>query len=381
MVLFMKINLFKKLFKYKKNFFVLALTFFGVFVSNIYTNLTSIEMKSDERFIDRFPNDLTIERIYNFDNLSSHLAKNYDGYDHSELFSISSNQSSIISNAKLEEKAEITLFGIDNNFLNLKIIKDINLFYSFDKFSVIGENNFSNLEFKQCSCVCYLSKEYFNSLKDNNNIEISGLIFNIKGYIDFEHNETLSNVFPVFMPNSTFLNLFSNKTALIKTEIYSKINPYTIDSLNTLKKETIVTVFNTKYNNGNQSLIYLMILSLISEISLCIVCIFSIKNRTNEIGIKLAIGARKSDIVFEICVEMLLISLIGSILGGICSCFLCLIYESLLTCFTSIYYLTLNLSFLMFSISIFSIGSIIFSFTASILSVNSNIESMLKEER
>jgi ABC-type antimicrobial peptide transport system permease subunit len=139
------------------------------------------------------------------------------------------------------------------------------------------------------------------------------------------------NVIEIFIPYSTVLSKYGQ----VYGEIYvSALNPAVVNLAMEEVNKALKVLFNGKqeYKSFSHSILlkeslktvnfFSTILLVISILSLLVGCIgimnvmlISVTERTSEIGIRMAVGARRRDIFFQFLIESTIVCLVGGFLG------------------------------------------------------------------
>jgi macrolide transport system ATP-binding/permease protein len=113
-------------------------------------------------------------------------------------------------------------------------------------------------------------------------------------------------------------------------------------------------------------------LSAISAVSLLVggigvmnIMLVSVSERTREIGIRMALGARRSDIMKQFLVESIVVCLIGSVIGVIMSLLLGAIFSIFVHEWSMVFSLTAIVSALVSSVAIGVVFGYLPAFNAS----------------
>ena len=372
-------NFFKQLFVYKKNWFVFILSFFVIFISTFAINLKYSDVKKYETISSYFPDTLLIDNSSMITSVDFSLEEYYKNSNYFKVFNISK-EFSEVTNLVLPENQEIDFYGIDNNFFDVGILPSASK-YKFEKIDFSSEIKYSEEMFRFYGMFAVIPESLLE-VNDIHELKICDRPVNIIG--------TYSSLFEddgikIFLPNTTFLNIFESFYNSIGVTLYvdkttcGELNTFTLSY--TLDKNDILLLTNAYIDLANNSFSLYLALYFVASISICILCVATIKNRYNEIGIKLAIGARKTDIVLEFMTENLMVIFISSLFAFFTSIAACLVFESIETIKTSINCIMIFFPVSIFCLCIYLISSFVFVLIPSLIGVNSNIEKILKEER
>ena len=218
--------------------------------------------------------------------------------------------------------------------------------------NVISGKNFSNSDIKNNRSVCLLDISAANSLfnnKDNavnrkidvivgdnvKTFKIIGVVESASGLLQTAASEFIPNI--IYLPYTTLQNsLESDELTQISVQVAAnnnELDAYGAKILrtlnNTVTENNAISIENlTKQKTKlmgtldivSGSLTIIGIISLfVSGLGTMTVMLFSVSERTKEIGIKKSIGAKGRDIIKEFIIETLLLSICGAIIGTIIS--------------------------------------------------------------
>ena len=228
--------------------------------------------------------------------------------------------------------------------------------------NVISGNNFSNLDIKNSRNVCMLDVSAANSLFNgkekaiNRKIDVTvgsttqtykiiGVVESASGLLQTAASEFIPSI--IYLPYTTLQNgLGSEELTQISVQVSAENN-----ELDAYGAKILRTLNNISTNNSalsienltkqktklmgtldivSSSLTIIGIISLlVSGLGTMTVMLFSVSERTKEIGIKKSIGAKGRDIVKEFIIETLLLSICGALIGIIISFVIILIAQNL----------------------------------------------------
>ncbi|KKP72287.1 MAG: Macrolide export ATP-binding/permease protein MacB [Candidatus Roizmanbacteria bacterium GW2011_GWA2_35_19] len=105
--------------------------------------------------------------------------------------------------------------------------------------------------------------------------------------------------------------------ALIMTHIFlDHIQPYEDDEFSIVEPTEILSVVNGIFGIMNIVLVAIASISLlVGGIGIMNIMYVTVSDKTKEVGIRRAIGARKNDILFQFIIESIALSVIGGLLG------------------------------------------------------------------
>lgn len=256
--------------------------------------------------------------------------------------------SSLISSISPVINGNITIQYMDNYY-------DTSLVGTNEQFATIQNINMSlgrfitaddvNMRRRVAVIGSYVAKELFGmSNPIGQNIKVNGNILNVVGVMQERQGSTQgSEDDRIIIPITTAQRLLQN--AFIRTYYIESSNEQTVNAafntvqeflLNRFKSTNAFRIFNMQnmlntLSNSTRTLT--LLLGAIASISLIVggigimnIMLVSVTERTREIGIRKAIGARRKDIVMQFLIESVVLSglggLVGIILGIIVSVYL-----------------------------------------------------------
>ena len=369
----------QQIFSYKKNWFIFLLSFVVIFSSTLAINSKYSEVKEAETISSYFPDNLLIDNTIRYVDKTFRVENSYRGCSYFEVIEYSPRQGNP-TNLDIDEKTKLSFLGVDNNFFNCQIIPDNNR-YKFNKLAFPGDVSYQEDAFKNKGMFAVIPDGLIRK-EEVENFKICGKDVKVIGtYSTMLENKNVM----IILPNTTFLDMFSSYTNLMKVSLYvdrasgGGLTGYALS--NTINKDDIIFATNATIRVANETLPLYIVLCFIASVSICILCVFAIKNRYNEIGIKLAIGASKVDVLLELVIENMVVILMSSLGAFALSILTSVTMQSIQTIKTGIYAINIHMPVIAFCLTAFLISSFFFVFLTSLIGVNSNIEGMLKEER
>ncbi|AKJ53656.1 macrolide transporter [Campylobacter lari] len=272
-------------------------------------------------------------------------------------------------------------------------------------FVMVDGRFINNEDIKDNTNICIVDENALRFLFDNDgakNILGKSIIFNkqpltIVGVLkkerdnkDFKPDE---NTIKIYTPYSTLMNKITGDKQIraIVTKVKDEINPALAEEamvkILEIKrgKKDFFTINSDAIKNAieeNTATLTLLISS-IAVVSLIVggigvmnIMLVSVSERTREIGVRMAIGARKEDILMQFLIEAVLICSLGAIFGVMLSFIIIEVFNSLNFGFTMI--LSLNSVFLGLLSSVL-IG-VVFGFFPAKNAANLNPISALSKE-
>ncbi|EPP8195837.1 ABC transporter permease [Campylobacter lari] len=272
-------------------------------------------------------------------------------------------------------------------------------------FVMVDGRFINNEDIKDNTNICIVDENALRFLFDNDgakNILGKSIIFNkqpltIVGVLkkerdnkDFKPDE---NTIKIYTPYSTLMNKITGDKQIraIVTKVKDEINPALAEEamvkILEIKrgKKDFFTINSDAIKNAieeNTATLTLLISS-IAVVSLIVggigvmnIMLVSVSERTREIGVRMAIGARKEDILMQFLIEAVLICSLGAIFGVMLSLIIIEVFNSLNFGFTMI--LSLNSVFLGLLSSVL-IG-VVFGFFPAKNAANLNPISALSKE-
>jgi putative ABC transport system permease protein len=226
-----------------------------------------------------------------------------------------------------EELEETSVVGISEDYYDMKMYK-----MSKGRFIQYADNLSRN---KVCSVGSYIDKELFSGDAIGHTLKINGDYFEIVGVVDevADSTEGSSDDY-IYLPYTTAAKLAG--TANISSYSFAMVQEEQLEE----SKSALEAVLYKTFGNANaynimsvseiieamtsMINIVVLVLSIIAGISLLVggvgimnIMLVSVSERTREIGIRKALGAKRKDILFQFVIESGTISAIGGIIGVI----------------------------------------------------------------
>ena len=375
----MKSKFLKTLFSNKKNIFLLLLSFFIMSFALIFSTATSMPLVKQSAFVNLYPDSLCVRHNVLYKNLDQVIEKYYQTTDHYEVLKLStySNKTNITKEST-EKVFPINIFGIDDNFLNIGLEYDEDKKLNFNSFTLSG-NMLDDQDLIFGATIFYTNQKGIGLI--DSELVLFGTPFSFGGMLTSKISEDKN--LNIYLPITAF------KEVVVKNVDY--IDSITVDIYSlglgnssvkdVFTKNTVISIFNEQQTQQNQNMLFVSFLLVISLVSISILVSSTIKNRHNEIGIKLAVGARKIDVSMEITKEMTAITILGTALGFGFGIYVSLIIGSISSIINGVLMIYINFPLAIFAACCFILSAIVCSLLCCLFGVNNNIESILKEER
>ncbi|AZA75249.1 ABC transporter permease [Chryseobacterium indoltheticum] len=198
-------------------------------------------------------------------------------------------------------------------------------------------------------------KNFFDSKKNENpigkSINVKGIFFNVIGVFRVKRGGGMDNDQTVFIPLSTFTKIYNDGDNVDVFAIVSKPNADVNDVedkvKSELKKKNKVSPEDTNafgsFNLGKEfkkltgfltgmqllTIIVGTLTILAGVIAISNILLITVKERTKEIGIRRALGAKPSEVRNQILLESVVITLSSGLLGFIFGIFVLMIFNTL----------------------------------------------------
>ena len=230
-----------------------------------------------------------------------------------------------------ETDPEITVVGVDENFIPNSGLE-----------TSLGRN-FNGFDIDNNTYVCVVGSDFEKGLlKDvnpvNKIISIRGAKFKVIGVLKekgstFGNSQDLRVLIPIQVARSLFtapninysLSIMVNKKELLEQAIDNatstmrrvrKLSPVKDNNFGVVRSDDLINrILSITQYLGLASWLIGVITVLGSSIALMNIMIVSVTERTREIGVRKALGAKKSTIAFQFFIETLLIGQLGGLVG------------------------------------------------------------------
>ena len=230
-----------------------------------------------------------------------------------------------------ETDPEITVVGVDENFIPNSGLE-----------TSLGRN-FNGFDIDNNTYMCVVGSDFEKGLlKDvnpiNKIISIRGAKFKVIGVLKekgstFGNSQDLRVLIPIQVARSLFtapninysLSVMVNKKELLEQAINNatstmrrvrKLSPVKDNNFGVVRSDDLINrILSITQYLGLASWLIGVITVLGSSIALMNIMIVSVTERTREIGVRKALGAKKSTIAFQFFIETLLIGQLGGLVG------------------------------------------------------------------
>ena len=228
---------------------------------------------------------------------------------------------------------EISVLGVDNHFVPNSGLE-----------TQMGRN-FTGFDIENNNYVCVVGSDFIKGLLKNVNpigktISIRGAKFKVIGVLKekgstFGNSQDLRVLVPIQVARSLFTapsinyamsvmveknGLLSEATdnAIITMRRVRKLNPVEDNNFGVIRSDDLINKIMEITGTLDIAAILISIITIFgSSIALMNIMIVSVTERTREIGVRKALGAKKSTIAFQFFIETLLIGQLGGLFGVI----------------------------------------------------------------
>lgn len=231
----------------------------------------------------------------------------------------------------LKTDPEISVLGVDDHFLTNSGLE------------TASGRNFTSFDISNNAYVCVLGSDFEKGiLKDVNpigkTISVRGAKFKVIGVLKekgstFGNSQDLRVLIPIQVARSLFTapNInYSVSVMVKKKELLSPATDYAISAMRRIRKlspikdnnfgvvrsDDLINKIASISGYLNMAAWLIGIITILgSSIALMNIMIVSVTERTREIGVRKALGAKKTTIAFQFFIETLLIGQIGGLVG------------------------------------------------------------------
>jgi putative ABC transport system permease protein len=228
---------------------------------------------------------------------------------------------------------EISIVGVDNYFITNGGLE------------VALGRNFTGFDINNNNYVCIIGSDFMKGLfKDaqpiDKTISIRGAKFKVIGVLKekgstFGNSQDLRVLIPIQIARSLFTAPSINYTMSVmveKNELLSeavnqatitmrkvrKLNPVQDNNFGVVRSDDLINRIKDLTNYLDIAAIIISVITIFgSSIALMNIMIVSVTERTREIGVRKALGAKKTTIAFQFFIETLLIGQLGGLVGVI----------------------------------------------------------------
>jgi putative ABC transport system permease protein len=226
---------------------------------------------------------------------------------------------------------EISIVGVDEHFLNNSGLE-----------TTLGKN-FTNFDIDNNAYVCIVGSDFKNGLlKDVNPLDkiisIRGAKFRVIGVLKekgstFGNSQDLRVLIPIQLARSLFtapninytVSVLVAKEELLNEAVASatntmrrirKLNPVVENNFGISRSDDLINRISEITDVLGASAWIIGIITIFgSSIALMNIMLVSVTERTREIGVRKALGAKKSTIAFQFFIETLIIGQLGGVVG------------------------------------------------------------------
>ncbi|MGM9858908.1 MAG: ABC transporter permease [Bacilli bacterium] len=365
----------------KRYLFIIILSVIISFFSSIAINVSNIEAEIQHIDYSNYPRGYSTYKLLDTDDYKDFMEYHFPNFEYKSYFTSSNDPT---TNLRFEN-LKVNVIGCEANFETFPLPSCYSESINFSSLKYGTSFEYSDIITKTNALIMYESHIQKIGLKDDQYIEINGTPFFIKGVLS-DNNDVLrnidKNIIQMFIPHSTFSSLF--KDISVNTIIYTQNTNFTLfdNEINFMSEFKVNNLIETSYNYFvSSSMVSLVMLFGISFISIVIVQTILIRERYNEIGIRRAVGASKSDIIYLFSKSSLLSSLVGAIIGFV----IYLIVFSFIALILSLKYFTnlflFNINMVLIFLSIYLIVCFLSILISTIIGTRINIATILVEER
>jgi putative ABC transport system permease protein len=228
---------------------------------------------------------------------------------------------------------EISVLGVDNHFVPNSGLE-----------TEMGRN-FTGFDIENNNYVCVVGSDFTKGLLKNVNpigktISIRGAKFKVIGVLKekgstFGNSQDLRVLVPIQVARSLFtapsinyeMSVMVEKNGLLSEAIDNaiitmrrvrKLNPVEDNNFGVIRSDDLINKIMEITGTLDIAAILISIITIFgSSIALMNIMIVSVTERTREIGVRKALGAKKSTIAFQFFIETLLIGQLGGLFGVI----------------------------------------------------------------
>jgi len=380
------IDFVKKTFTRKNSilFFLMSFVISIVTVVSLATSTILSEIKYSDyaAFADNFS---YLPQVKDYDSI---MAQDFSGLNYNVLIKCGGK---IKTNINLGDR-KFVLVGVDENFTYFPMPNFMNNVFesTLEKQDIVGGESFTKEDILCRNKVIIMNNYYLSEVGfSGENIFIDDVSYTVKGVLSdystmYKYNDEIR--IPIYMPYTTLQALY--KENRLSYDVVIETQGYRFEKYEDAEGDYLVSKYikNIEKQNYCDELIsnsapIIISLFAVSFLAIFIIQFIIVKNKHNEIGIKRAIGASKSDIIFEFLSEFSIITFLAVVIGAIFGVLLISMHYIRQCFLCNAPILNLNISLII--ISLLSYFGFVFlaSLTSVFIGTNINIAGIIVEER